>query len=76
MRLREMTTLYVNFEQVMEFSEDLAEMIEKHYYRVDPYLRQAVREFVVARHPDYETDDKEQRREFHIAFHSLPSTQR
>ena len=36
MRLREMTTLYVNFEQVMEFSEDLADMIERHYYRCPP----------------------------------------
>ena len=76
MRLQEMTTLYVSYAQLMEFSEDLAGRVQADYYRVEPYLREALREYVIERHPDYALDDHERRRSFHVAFHSLASTQR
>jgi hypothetical protein len=42
--------------------------------RVEPALRLAVVALFTAHSPEYLKDDSEKPREFHIAFHSLPTT--
>ena len=43
---------------------------------MEPYLRQATREFVLKLLPDAAVDDKDQPREYFVAFHSLPFVDR
>lgn len=45
-------------------------------HRLEPYLKEAVREFVLKYEADYGRDEKEQQREFYVAIHSLPTIQR
>lgn len=72
MKDAELTTLHVNFEHVVDHSDDLAGAIVREFYRVEPYLRSALRAFVLEHHPDYDKDDKEQEREFYVAFYKFP----
>eukprot|EP00729_Bicosta_minor_P003166 gene3166-31554_t len=43
---------------------------------IEPSLRQALRAFVLEHHPDYDKDDKEQPREFYVAFHGVDTNLR
>ena len=54
MKQNETTTLYVDFEHVVEFSDNLAKMIQTEFYRVEPFLKEALRAFVLTHHPDYD----------------------
>lgn len=68
MKQNEFTTIYVDFEHVVDFNDYLGSVIKEQYYRVLPFLREALRSFVLELHPDYSKDDKDQDREFHVAF--------
>jgi len=76
MKSDELMTLYVNYEHLVEFSETVAKAIKDEFYRIEPSLRQALRAFVLEHHPDYDKDDKEQPREFYVAFHGVDTNLR
>ena len=40
------TTLYVNFEHINDYDNELAEAIQLEYYRFDPYLRKALKSYI------------------------------
>eukprot|EP00887_Chlorella_sp_A99_P007318 scaffold2.g7318.t1 len=46
MKERELTTLYINFEHLAEYDEALASTVAEAYYRLEPFLRSALRDFV------------------------------
>jgi len=48
----ESSTLYVDFNHVMEFDHELAEAIEQHYYRLNPFLRKSLENLIKKRHPE------------------------
>eukprot|EP00043_Microstomoeca_roanoka_P015155 m.151343 g.151343 ORF g.151343 m.151343 type:complete len:812 (-) comp16197_c1_seq2:633-3068(-) len=72
MKERDETTMFVDYNHVMTYSEELATTITAQYYRFEDYLRDAVRDFVIAKYPQLEKDDKDHPRQFYIAMHSLP----
>jgi len=47
------TTVYVNFADMNAFDRELAEAIQLEYYRFEPYLKQAVQDYVGVEHRDY-----------------------
>lgn len=66
-------TLHVNFQHVAQHSHHLADTIKEHYYRIDPYLRRALRDYVHTNFAEtIQQGEKEQVREYYVAFHSLP----
>mmetsp|Transcript_8543 Transcript_8543/g.21988 ORF Transcript_8543/g.21988 Transcript_8543/m.21988 type:complete len:840 (-) Transcript_8543:35-2554(-) len=64
----ETSTIYVNEEHIADYSAELAQDIQKEHYRLLPFLCEGLRSFVLARHEEYGTDDKDQPRAFHVAF--------
>jgi DNA replication licensing factor MCM6 len=50
------TTVYVNFQHVLNADLELAEAIEVEYYRFEPYLRSAVQECIGKDNPHYVMD--------------------
>lgn len=56
------STVYVNFQHVVQADHELSEAIEMEYYRFEPYLRHAVQDIVALDNPTYIIDvDKGQR---------------
>ncbi|EGD72447.1 DNA replication licensing factor MCM6 [Salpingoeca rosetta] len=72
MKERDETTMFVNYNHVVNFNEELANTILTHYYRYETFLRGAVRDFIISKYPQLERDDKDHPRQFYVAFHSLP----
>lgn len=81
MREFELTTLYIDYNHILQKDEVLADVIQKQYYRFLPYLRRALFNIVAEFEPDYlkinptaaTTDSANlQSREFNIAFYHLP----
>ncbi|KAJ7639192.1 MCM2/3/5 family-domain-containing protein [Roridomyces roridus] len=79
----EITTLYVDFGDILHQDDVLADAIQKQYYRFLPYLRRALVNVVAEFEPDYlkinpsaaTTDSVNlQSRDFHVAFYKLPLT--
>eukprot|EP00038_Savillea_parva_P001926 m.108550 g.108550 ORF g.108550 m.108550 type:complete len:738 (+) comp10660_c1_seq6:25-2238(+) len=64
----ETTTIYVNEEHLAEYSSELAQDITRQTYRLMPFLREALRSFVLGLHEEYGTDDKDQPRAFVVSF--------
>eukprot|EP00741_Cyanophora_paradoxa_P016450 tig00020918_g15883.t1 len=77
MRIQERYTLYVDFAHVVSYQEQLAMAISRFYYRFEPYLRDAVREFAArmegAQNPGKE-DDKNH--DYWLSFHNIQSIKR
>eukprot|EP00039_Didymoeca_costata_P026696 m.16429 g.16429 ORF g.16429 m.16429 type:complete len:833 (-) comp5697_c0_seq1:163-2661(-) len=67
----EFTTLYIDCKHVASFNPDLVTAIQDEFLRLEPYLKDSLREFVLSFHEDYEKDDKEQVREFYVAFYNV-----
>eukprot|EP01135_Chromosphaera_perkinsii_P005821 Nk52_evm10s367 gene=Nk52_evmTU10s367 len=72
----ERTTLYVDFNDICSYSERLAEVIQMEYYRLEPFLRRAIQNYVKEHSPDFLKDDKEQDREFWLSLYNCPTIQR
>eukprot|EP00045_Choanoeca_perplexa_P012618 m.138593 g.138593 ORF g.138593 m.138593 type:complete len:810 (-) comp16076_c0_seq2:268-2697(-) len=64
----EMTTLYVEFGHLRDFSEELATQIKLEFFRFEPFLQAATREFITSLVPSQEGESP---RKYHVAFHSL-----
>ncbi|KAL0580710.1 MCM DNA helicase complex subunit mcm6 [Marasmius crinis-equi] len=81
MRENELCTLYVDFGHILAKDDELADVIQKSYYRFAPYLQRAVHNLVAEFEPEYlkvnptaaRTDSTNlQSREFYVAFYHLP----
>ena len=73
MRDSEKTTLYVEWEHLMDYDLDLAQFIQDNHHRLEPYLKKAVQKLVTDHIPAYaQTEGAEQSaKEFWVAFWSL-----
>jgi len=70
------STVYVNFEHIVEVDHELAEAIELEFYRFEPYLRSAVRAIVAKDNEHYVYDVDKGQRHFFVAFYNLPCVDR
>ena len=71
------TTLYVNFQHLVEYDNTLAhEAVEANFYKYQPFLRRAVQQFVREHKPDMVRWDGGQDKEFWVAFVNLPRVHR
>ena len=66
------TTVYVNFEHLLDYDAELAEAIELEYYRFEPFLRKAVQDYVSLEHHEYVHDVDRGTREFFVSVYNLP----
>lgn len=85
MKRDSLTTLYVDYSQLLEREEVLARAIQQQYYRFLPYLRRALGNLVRKYAPTYyykastqstagTNHSSLQTREFHLAFYNMPLT--
>ena len=72
------TTIYVDFNHVWKFDEDLGQVISNQYYRMEPYLRKAVQNAVRIHAPEYvfiktggQSIGSDSIREFWISWYGL-----
>ena len=71
------TTIYVNFQHLMEFDGVLAhEAVEANFYKYQPFLRRAAVEFVRQHKPAMVRWDGGKEKEFWVAFVNLPRVHR
>jgi len=74
------TTLYVDWKHLLDFDAELAEVIELEYFRFEPCLCDAVREFIGRHFSDYiwNTEDagRGEKKSFFISFYDLPCVER
>lgn len=72
MRDAEKTTLYVQWEHLVDYDLDLAQFIEDHHHRVEPYLRKALQNLVRSHIEAYSVNEGDQsEKEFWVAFYNL-----
>ena len=72
MRDAEKTTLYVTWEHLVDYDLDLAEFIQDHHHRVEPYLRKALQNLVRTHIEAYSVNEGDQsEKEFWVAFYNL-----
>jgi DNA replication licensing factor MCM6 len=70
-------TLLVNFTHILRHDPELADAIQGEFARFEPYLRKAVQEFVLSRHPELDdpsTHNHAQDVTYFLAMHNIPST--
>ena len=71
------STLFVNYQHVLDFDFELAEAIEMEYYRFDPFLRKALMEYINLNHREYGHDpNKGNHRDYFVALHAMPRVER
>lgn len=70
------STLYVDFQHVIETDQELAEAIEIEYYRFEPFLRQSVQDLVAANNRDYVFDVDRGQRHFFVSFYHMQRVER
>mmetsp|Transcript_2637 Transcript_2637/g.4428 ORF Transcript_2637/g.4428 Transcript_2637/m.4428 type:complete len:857 (-) Transcript_2637:354-2924(-) len=71
---RDRTTLYIDFQHLRNFDVYLAdEAVVKEYYRFEPYLCQAVENFVKSHAPDYVVDEHGKPKAFYVSFYNMPT---
>jgi DNA replication licensing factor MCM6 len=75
MRERELVTLYVDFQHVVEWDASLAAAIADATYRLEPFLRSAVRDFVRDHLDIYVERDDGSEKEFWVSFYNLEENQ-
>ncbi|KAI0307003.1 mis5 protein [Multifurca ochricompacta] len=81
MREYQLTTLYIDYGQLLQKDDVLADAIQRQYYRFLPYLRKALHNLVAEYEPEYlkinptsaaMDSTNLQSREFSVAFYHLP----
>lgn len=70
------TTVYINFEHLMDYDSELAEAIELEYYRFESFLRKAVQDYVSLEHRDYVHDVDKGTREFFVSIYNMPRVEK
>ncbi|KAL4448853.1 hypothetical protein ABPG77_007570 [Micractinium sp. CCAP 211/92] len=76
MKERELKCLYVNFEHVAEYDQALAQNISEAFYRLEPFLRAAVRSFVRQHLDTYAENEDGSDKHFWLSFYGLPDNER
>lgn len=64
------STLFVNFQHLLEQDSELADAIQAEFYRFEPHMKRAVQAFVA------ELDPSVQQKDFYIAMYNLPTPPR
>ena len=67
------TTMYVDFNHVLRYDEVLAVAIVEHFYRMEPFLKEALRMLVEAYLPSYTRSEPNggKYRDFWVSFYNL-----
>ncbi|PRP74688.1 hypothetical protein PROFUN_03610 [Planoprotostelium fungivorum] len=76
LREKDLTTLYVEWQHLVTFDAELAEVVESNYYRLNPFLRKGLQNIFKRFHASFVVDEEGKDREFWVAFHTLPSIQK
>ncbi|TPX35566.1 hypothetical protein SmJEL517_g02085 [Synchytrium microbalum] len=84
LRASESTTIYVDYEKLVQCDDTVAKAIMQQYYRLDPYLRKAVQNLVRSHDPEYlrvgagpsAATESGTLREFWVSFYGIPATRR
>jgi len=66
----DITTMYVDFQHMLDYNADLALLIQKNYYRIEPFLSQAVLSFMKTsfrEHAEAKAGDKV----FFVSFYNM-----
>lgn len=75
MEEKESTTMNINWDHIINNYSDLADMIQSDYYRFEPFLRQAVVNYVREIKPNYVESDNDsgtgQEKEFYISIENF-----
>lgn len=66
----ETSTLRVDFGHVMSYDIELADAIKSHYYRFEPFLRDAVGQ-LMRKHFPKKQPSSDERTEYYLSFYNL-----
>ncbi|CAK9138737.1 unnamed protein product [Ilex paraguariensis] len=75
MRPNESNTMFIDFSHVMRFNDVLQKAISDEYLRLEPYLKNACKRFVMEQKPTFITDDNPNK-DINVAFYNLPLLKR
>ena len=75
MKEKEATTMFVDFQHLLVFDSNLAELVAEEYYRLEPQLRKAVYDVMNKLEADWANIDGTPR-DFFIAFYGLRAPRR
>lgn len=75
MRANESTTMFIDFSHVMHFNDLLQKAIADEYLRVEPYLKNACKRFVMELKPTFISDDNPNK-DINVAFFNIPFSKR
>ena len=75
MKEKEANTMFVDFQHLLEFDGNLAELVADEYFRLEPQLRRAVYDVMHKLEPDWADIDGSPR-DFYIAFFGLRAPKR
>jgi DNA replication licensing factor MCM6 len=66
------STIYVDFQHIVEVDAELSEAIQLEYYRFESYLRMSVQEIIAQDNQHYVFDLDKGQRQFFVSFYNLP----
>ncbi|KAJ8756324.1 hypothetical protein K2173_025136 [Erythroxylum novogranatense] len=75
MRANESTTMFIDFSHVMRFNDLLQKAVAEEYLRLEPYLKNACKRFVMEQKPTFIADDNPNK-DINVAFFNLPFSKR
>ena len=65
------STLFIDFTHLYQYNDQLATSISDSFYKLEPFLRDAVAQFVRSIVPEYAETSNSERKEFWIGFYGL-----
>ncbi|KAK9808207.1 hypothetical protein WJX73_008679 [Symbiochloris irregularis] len=68
----ERTSMDVDYAHLSAFSPDLADKTRDYHFRVEPFLRKAIQNFMQRHQPDFTKDVNGTEREFWLSIYNLP----
>lgn len=68
--------MFVNFQHLLEFDSNLAELVASEFYRLEPQLRRSVFDVMSKLEPEWAVGIDGVPREFYIAFYGLLAPKR
>lgn len=75
MKEKEANTMFVDFQHLLDYDPNLAELIAAEYYRLEPQLRRGVYDAMNKLEPDWANNERIPR-DFYIAFFGLRAPKR
>ncbi|KAF8408553.1 hypothetical protein HHK36_004616 [Tetracentron sinense] len=75
MKLKESTTMFIDFSHVMRFNDVLQKAISEEYLRFESYLKNACKRFVMEQKPTFIADDNPNK-DINVAFYNIPLIKR